>query len=270
MSDSAFDRLAVKTLDQLFVQELISGFELAPRTAQGILEVAKGVFVQGNGLTTLQVGQVKAVVIATSARHGQPLSSLDKREVTLTVDAGPEDLAVLQEHGALALRRVRILRLAEEAFEQEGLLTEEDLGRFLHVHARTIRRDIQALRRDGFLVRTRGYHHSIGRGQTHKVLIIEKSLQRQGPYEIARQVKHSLPAVQRYIQAFGRVVYLHRRQVERAEMAFLVGISERTVQQYLDLYARYDRPEYQDRLNEIAAPPTTQPFLALGKKGAKR
>jgi len=270
MSASAFDRLAVKTPDQLFVNELISGFELAPRTAQGVLEVAKGVFVQGNGLTTLQVGQFKVVVAAASARHGRSLSSLDKQAVTLSVDAGPEDLAVLREHGVAALRRVRILRLTEEAFEQAGLLTEEDLGRVLQVAARTIRRDIQALRLEGFLVRTRGYHHSIGRGQTHKVLIVEKFLQRQGPYEIARQVKHSLPAVQRYIQAFGRVVYLHRRQVERAEIAFLVGISERTVQEYLDLYARYDRPEYQDRLNEIAAPPTTQPFLAMGKKGAKR
>jgi len=269
MSDSLFDRLAVKTPDQLFIQELITGFELAPRTAQGILNVAKEVLISGNEPVVMRAGQVKVVVAAASARPGRPLIALEKCEVILTVDAGDEDLEVLDQHGAVALRRVRIQRLSDEAFEQQGLLTEEDLGRVLHADPRTIRRDLQQLRRDGLWIPMRGYQLSIGRGQTHKVVVVEKFLQRQGPYEIARQVKHSLAAVQRYIQTFGRVVYLQRRLLSPSEIAFTVRISLSTVQQYLDLYARYNLPEYQERLSEIVTPPTTQPFLAMGKKGAK-
>ena len=270
MPASTLDRLSVKTPDHLFVHELITGFELAPRTAEGILQTAKEVFVNQNDPALIQAGQMKVVVAAASAPAGRSLSDLDKRDVILTLDLEPDDRDVLHDHGAIALRQARLLRLTEEAVEQDGILTEEDLGRLLHSDARTIRRDIQQMRQRGFPVRTRGYQHNIGRGQTHKALIVERFLQRQGPYEIARQVKHSLAAVQRYIQTFGRVVYLHRQQMEQTDIAFLVGVGPSTVQQYLDLYQRYDLPAYQDRLNEICAPPTTQPFLPLGKKGAKR
>jgi hypothetical protein len=102
------------------------------------------------------------------------------------------------------------------------------------------------------------------------VAIVDRFLKRQSLYDIARQTKHSVDAVRRYIVTFGRVVYLQQRQVSRVEIAFLVGVSEHTVQQYLDLHARYDCPAYVDRLAEIVAPPTAQPYLPMGKKGAWR
>lgn len=266
MTNTVWDRLSAKTADALFVQELTTGFELAPRTARGILDVAAAVLLPN--ATGLRPGQIRLIGTVASARHGRPMTDLDKCTVSVTVDAGREDMEVLRDHGAAALRCVRILRLTDEAFEQGCLLTEEDLGRTLHVAARTIRRDIAALRQQGYMVRTRGYHHSIGRGQTHKVLIVEQYLKRQGLFEIARWAKHSLAAVQRYVATFGRVIYLQQRQASVAEISFLVGIGEKTVQQYLEVYTQYNRPEYQDRLAEIIAPPTSQPFLALGKKGA--
>ncbi len=265
MADTVWDRLTAKTADQLFVQELVTGFELAPRTAQGILEVVKTVLLPNT--SSLRAGQIKLVATAAAARHGRPMSDLDKCEVIVTLDAGAEDVAVWRKHGAAALRRVRLLRLTDEAWEQDGLFTEEDLAWALGAAVRTMRRDIQELRQQGLIVRTRGYHPSIGRGQTHKVVIVEQFLKRSSFSEIAHRIKHGLDSIQRYVQTFGRVVYLHRRQTSLAEMAFLVGIGEKTVQQYLDLYARYNQPEYQDRLAEIIAPPTSQPFLEMGKKG---
>ena len=44
MERTAIDRLAVKTLDQRFRRELETGFEVAPRISQGILDLAKEVF----------------------------------------------------------------------------------------------------------------------------------------------------------------------------------------------------------------------------------
>lgn len=267
MTDNVWDRLSAKTADALFVQELTTGFELAPRTARSILEVATAMLVSPG--EALRPGQIRLVSTAATAHHGPPLPDLAKRSISVTLDAGSEDLEVQREHGAAALRRVRILRLTDEAFEQGCLLTEEDLGRALQVAARTIRRDIAALRQQGFAVRTRGYHLNIGCGQTHKVLIIEQYLKRQGLFEIAHWAKHSVAAVQRYVTTFGRVIYL-AQQSSVAEISFLVGLGETTVQQYLDVYAQYNQPAYEERLAEIMAPPTTQPFLALGKKGARR
>jgi len=268
MPDSTWTRLVEKTTEQVFVQELINGFELAPRTAQGILDSAKTLLLPNT--SSLRTGQIMVIATLATARHGRRMADLDKQEITLTVDAGPEDLAVLRDHGVAALRRFRILRMTEDAFDQGCLLTEEDLAWLLHSSDRTVRRDVQTLRHDGFVVRTRGYHLNIGRGQTHKVLIVENYLKRKSPLEVARLTKHSLQAVQRYISTFGRVVYLHRHQTPSAEIAFLVGLSPATVQQYLDLYATYNQPDYQQRLDEIVAPPTAQAYLPMGKKGALR
>lgn len=256
MERTAIDRLAVKTLDQRFRRELETGFEMAPRISQGILDLAKEVFsldavssTNGNGC--LRPGQIRQVITASHAPHGCPLRQADMVEVVWTLDAGEEDLEVLKEHDRIALRRVRILRLTEEAHDQGGVPTEEDLAKALGVTARTIRSDIAALEAEGYCVATRGKIKGVGRGQTHKVLIVELYLKRYTYSEIMRRTRHSAYAIKRYIQTFGRVVMLTRKGLDVPEIAHAAGISERLTQEYLGLYRRYDVPEYQDRLAEI-------------------
>ncbi len=115
MVRTAIDRLAVKTLDQRFRRDLETGFEVAPRVAQGILELAKEVFsldaVSGDGRGRLRPGQIRQVIAAAGAPHGRPLCEIDMVEVTWTLDAGEDDLEVLNQHDASALRQVCILRL---------------------------------------------------------------------------------------------------------------------------------------------------------------
>ena len=256
MERTAIDRLAVKTLDQRFRRELETGFEMAPRISQGILDLAKEVFsldgvssANGNGCS--RPGQIRQVITASSAPHGCPLRQADMVEVIWTLDAGEEDLEVLKEHDRIALRRVRILRLTEEAREQGGDPTEEDLAKALGVTARTVRSDIATLEAEGYCVATRGKVKGVGRGQTHKVLIVELYLKRHTYTEIVRRTRHSVYAIKRYIQTFGRVVMLTCKGLNVPEIAHAVGISERLTQEYLGLYQRYDEPEYQDRLAEI-------------------
>jgi hypothetical protein len=268
MSRTATDRLAVKTLDQRFRYELETGFEMAPRVAQGILETAKNVFnldaVSGAQNSRLRPGQILQVIAAAGAPHGRPLRETEMVEVVWTIDAGEEDLEVLSEHGRQALRRVRILRLVDEALDQGGEPTQEDLGKALGVTARTIRSDIAALKSEGYHVATRGKLRGVGRGQTHKVVIVEYHLKRRTYTEIKRRTRHSVTAIKRYIQTFGRVVMLKRKSLSVSEIAFAVSISERLTEEYLALYQRYNIPEYQDRLAEIV-----QRASGEAKKGAK-
>jgi hypothetical protein len=255
MVRTILDRLAVKTLDQRFRYELETGFELAPRVAQGILEVAQEVFgldaVSTNKSGRLRPGQIRQVIAAADMPHGRPLRQTDMVEVTWTLDAGTEDLEVLGQQGATALRRVRLLRLVDEALDQGGEPTQEDLAKALGVSARTIRTDIAALTVAGYQVATRGKLRGVGRGHSHKALIVELYLQRQTYTEIMRRLRHSAGAIKRYVQAFGRVVLLARKGLHVSEIAFAVGLSERLTQEYLALYQRYNKPEYQDRLTEI-------------------
>ena len=128
--------------------------------------------------------------------------------MTRTVDGGPEEAEAVE--GREGLRRGRILRLTEEALEQGGVLTQEDLARALGVEARTIRRDIQQLKVEGHLVHTRGRVKGVGRGQTHKVRIIELWLDREGFDKISHWVHPSFSSIKRYISTFQRIVLLHQ------------------------------------------------------------
>ena len=167
------------------------------------------------------------------------------------MDAGGEDAEVLRRQGRTALRSGRILRLVEEALEQGGVLTEEDLARALQVTRRTVERDIQGLKGQGHLVQTRGQVKGTGRGQTHKVRIIELWLDRQGYDRIALWAHHSLQSIKRYVSTFLRVVSLQRQGRGAGEIAFLVSASERLVQDYLGVYARaQSQPERLNKLEE--------------------
>lgn len=274
MTRSAIDRLAVKTLDQRFRYELENGFELAPRVSQVILEVAKEVFqleaVSGDQASRLRPGQIRQVIAAAGVAHGRSLQQTDLVEVTWTLDAGQEDLAVLREHSRQALRQVRILRLVEEALDQGGEPTQEDLAKALGVTARTIRSDIAVLVARGYQVATRGKLRGVGRGQTHKVIIIELYLKRCSYTEIIRRTHHSAYAIKRYLQSFGRVIMLRDKGLTLNEIAYAVGLSERLTQEYLDLYQRYNVPEYRDRLAEIGqmVSGNAQRFTPAPKRGA--
>lgn len=255
MKRTTNDRLAVKTLDQRFRYELEQGFELAPRIAQGILETAKEIFhldrFPEDSDARLRPGQVRQVLVAADTPHGCPLEETDMVEIIWTIDAGEEDLEILEENGRTKLRQMRILRLVEEALEQGGEATQEDLGKALGVTARTIRADIAALEKDGNQVATRGKLRGVGRGQTHKVLIVELYLKRYTYTEIKRRSRHSTSSIKRYIQTFGRVVMLTQKGMNISEISFSVAISEKLTKEYLALYQKYNIPKYQERLTEI-------------------
>lgn len=254
MSSNVQGRLALKTPESSFLRVLQEEFEFSPRVSQEVLTTAKEMLVGGLPAAALRPGQIRQVVASLDAPFGPPLAEIAKIEVTLTVDAGADDAEVLAREGRAAVRRGRILRLTAEAIEQGGVLTQEDLARALRVEARTIRRDVQILEAEGHLVHTRGRVKGVGRGQTHKVRIIELWLDREGYDKISRWVHHSLQSIKRYISTFQRIAVLHRKQTPVEEIAFLTRSSVRLVTDYLALYeAALAVPHRREKLEEELA-----------------
>lgn len=251
---STTERLALKTPENAFLHILDSEFEFSPRLARQVLAVAQEVLV-GNGLATrIRPGQIRLVVTSLQAPFGPPLAETDKVEVTLTVDGGADDQIVKEREGSEGLRRGRIVRLVEEAVVQGGVMTQEDLARALAVDVRTIRRDVRHLKKEGHHLATRGQVKGVGRGQTHKVRIIELWLDREGYDKIARWLHHSPQAIQRYVSTFLRVVTLHQKGMAVSEIAFLTKSSERLVGDYLALYQEAQAiPHRQEKLAEELA-----------------
>jgi len=275
MSRTYHDRLAIKTPEQRFLFELQTDFELSPVEAREVLETARGILgakLDGDKATALKSGQIRQLVASLQAPHGRPLTETDMVEVVWTIDAGLEDAEVRRRHGKDGLRQVRILRLIDEALDQGGAPTIEDLAKALAVTPRTIKRDLAVLQSKGFLIKTRGKLKGAGRGQSHKVLIVGLYLDRYTYSEIEQRTGHTIAAIKRYIVTFGQVVLLYQRDIRPQEIAFLLGISVRLVKEYLALYHQRNSPEDRARIQEILgriSGANTSPQGADGKRGVR-
>ena len=254
------ERLALKTPEAAFLHILQQEFNFSLRVSRELLSTAQEMLLGSIPAAAVRPGQVRQVVASMQAPFGPPLAEADKTEVTLTVDAGAEDAEVKAQQGAEGLRRSQVLRLTEEALEQGGVLTQEDLARALKVSTRTIRRTVQALKAKSYLVHTRGQVKGVGRGQTHKVRIIELWLDRKGYNQIVRQTYHAQQSIKRYVSTFLRMVVLHRKEARVEEIAFLTQASERLVKDYLQVYqialtVPHRREKLEEELARVSARP---------------
>jgi DNA-binding CsgD family transcriptional regulator len=234
---SLYDRSLEKTPEQVFIKSLRKEFELSPAESSAVLELAKRCLF---GEVPATLGKLKFLCASLRAKHGKPLSEQEMVRVELTLDNGIDDLEVLRTQGPQALRQHKILRLTEEAYEQGGILTQEDLGRLLQVSSRTIRSDIRELIRDGNVVHTRGFDHDIGRSLSHKSVIVDLYLSGFTYDEIMRRTRHSAHSIKRYVCTFGRVLLLISRGVNSAkEISRILHHSERLIGEYLALFKKH-------------------------------
>jgi DNA-directed RNA polymerase specialized sigma24 family protein len=216
--------------DGAFLYELQNSYELSPKVCEQILYSAKEFLFQDG---ELKEGQLEVTLIEWEERSGKPIESMKKRRVRLTLDAGFEDIEVLKGHGRRILRQNRIQRLCEEALEQKGILSQEDLARYLGCSVRTIKRDIKEIKMRGAQVITRGVLHNIGRGQTHKTQIISMYLEGHTYSEIRRKTHHSTGAIKRYLESFVKVLLAQRRKIYHSRaISQVTGLSEYVVKQY--------------------------------------
>ena len=92
-------------------------------------------------------------------------------EVILTLDA-PEDMEVYEKFGLSAYRQHILLRITQEARDQNALLTIKDLVKLLKSSYSTIKRDLKYFRERELYVPLRGIVKDIG-PSSHKSKIVE-------------------------------------------------------------------------------------------------
>jgi len=241
-------RLKSKTGEQQLIYILEQEFQFAPKIAASILAEAEAIL-RPSGEEE-QGGQKRVVVVSRQAGHGSALREVETVTISWTLDAGEEDREVWQQHGAKALRQVRVQRLLLEAVEQGGAASQEDLAQALNVSVRTIKRDFEELQGQGLYLPSRGNLHGIGRGQTHKAQIIARWLQGETYDQIALHTHHALVSVQRYIGTFARVIDLHKQGFSEGQIGMLLQLGVALVEEYWAVYQSNDEPECRERLQE--------------------
>lgn len=132
------------------------------------------------------------------------------------------------------------------------------------IHVDAIRRQLAA--HPQVVVPTRGRVKDIGRGVTHRARIVELYLQMHTETEIMERTGHTYESVEAYLREFARIVSLADQRMNAVMIRRVTGRSLALVEAYLDLYRRYDRPEYHFRLSQIRNVFAREDILG-GKKG---
>ena len=246
-------RLEWKTQDQQLRNLAVEGAGISAWEAEILVDVVKDVYFHEPGTGPLRSGQTRFECVAIGEGAGKPIRECRMQSVVLTLFNLRGDRVECPAPGAQALRQHRIQRLTEEARDQGGLLSQEDLALLLCSDVRTIRRDIRQIRETaGIFVATRGQIKDIGPGVSHKGVAIRLWLEGLESMEVARRINHTLKAVERYIHTFCRVVYLRRKAFHEYQIALTVGISTGSVKSYLEIYEGHrTKPEFQRRFEDI-------------------
>lgn len=225
-----------KTSDGEFIFELLNEYELSPKESESILESAKRCLIRDN---VLKEGEIEVSVISIEERSGRMTESMKKIRVRLTTDNGLEDAEVLKESGRISLRRIIIQRISQEAIEQNGILSQEDISKYLRCSIRTVKRDIRFIKESGIEVITRGVLHNIGRGQTHKVRIIGLYLEGKTFSEIRLKTHHSAGAIKRYLQDFQKVLMsIYHGIKDASSISKVTELSINLIRQNLELISQ--------------------------------
>jgi hypothetical protein len=188
-------------------------------------------------------GQISYPTVAIGERAGKPIRNCLTIPTKLTL-LHESDADVLHNSGTPSLRRARVSRFCNEAYQQGTVLSHEDLALLLSVDSTTVRRLISDCAEEGTEIPTRGSIEDIGPGITHKEQVIALFFRGLFPAHIAARIGHRLGSVERYLTDFARIVHLKSQGVSSEVTIRITGLSPKTVNSYLDLLERYGLPEH--------------------------
>lgn len=236
-SRQRWQRAEARNLDTEFTSEIMEGMNCSRFEAQAILGKVHDVYSPLFDVSdALRPGQIRVAVIDAGVAPNVPLVAAKQRLVTLTLDAANEDLATRKEGGVIALRRKRLVRVCEEAFQQGGLLTLERVADLFNCAVRTLVSDLAALRAESITPPLRSTVKDMGRAITHRSLIVEHWLNGLEYSDIAKRTYHSVNSVANYVEKFKRCVALAESGHDLKTVAFIARVSEPLAETMQKLY----------------------------------
>lgn len=250
-----FDQQSVERLDEksplhAIQVELQQGYDLSPVEAQVLARRLQQIVDEQTGYTRA-VGQITYQAIALDEPPGKSLADCQKVPVQLTL-FDENDAQVLAQAGPVELRRVRVHRLVNEALMQGGALSQEDLACLLGISLKSIKRIFAHYRQRGNPLPSRGEIQDMGRGVSHKIPVIRRYVQDMSFSQISRALgDHGIQSMARYLRHFAMVMILEDRGLTPEQMQSVIGISTNLIEQYRQLYAELDKPEYRHTLTRL-------------------
>ncbi len=240
-------RLKSKTLHQMLVYRFLNhyGYDKGEVTARAIVDDILSLIDEyflvtrlSDDLHHLHYGQLVWLAVPVDEYPGRakPLAATRMMPVVLSFITESDIDHIAHGFDSMALRKKRLVRWVDEAFDQGALLTQLDLAMLLGVCDAVVSSYVCEIQKSGTLLPTRGNIHDLSGAITHKREIITLYLEGYLTPEIAVKTKHSKEAVDRYIADYHRVEILWKHGITTLEeISRLSRLSKRVAAQYVDL-----------------------------------
>jgi hypothetical protein len=240
-------RLQSKSLHQLLLHRFLNhyGYDKGQITAKAIiddiLQLIDHYFLLSplsDDLHHLHYGQLvwMAVPVDEFPGRAKPLAATRMKPVVLSFITDSDIQHIGNGFDSYSLRKKRLERWVDEAFDQGALLSQLDLAALLGVCDAVVSKYVQEIQATGKLLPTRGNMHDLSGAITHKRQIITLYLEGYLTPDIAMKTNHSKEAVDRYIADYHRVELLWNHGITALEqITRLSRLSARVAQQYIDL-----------------------------------
>jgi hypothetical protein len=243
-----YRRLKSKSLEQVLTYRFLNhyGYDKGEITVKAIvndiLNLIENYFLlspktEGNQFINYGYLTWMAIPVDEYPQRGKTIAATRLKPILLSFITDDDIAHIANGFDSKSLRKKKLLRWVDQAFEQGALLTQLDLAALLGCCDAVISQYVQEIQKEtGRILPTRGNIHDLSGAITHKKEIITLYLEGYLTPEIATKTNHSKEAVDRYIKDFHRVKILMENGVTNIdEIANVARLSKRVVQQYIDL-----------------------------------
>ena len=240
-------RLKDKNLRQLLLYRFLNhyGYDKGKVSAiaiiADILKLVEDYFLVSSiddDLHHINYGQIVWMAVPTDEypKRGKAIADTRMMPVVLSFMTEADIDHLANGFDSVTLRKNRLVRWANEAFDQGVLLTQLDLAMLLGVCDAVVSKYVNELSRQDVLLPTRGNIQDLSGAITHKREIITLYLEGYLTPEIALKTSHSKEAVDRYIRDYHKVETLFKHGItDLDQISQLSHLSKRVTQQYVDL-----------------------------------
>ena len=184
-------------------------------------------------------GQIVWTAVSIDNPPARHKKMADTDMVTVVLDASTaEDIQSRIDRVSPRQWRLRkAIRMCRQAYEQGGLLTNQDLSEILNIADSLVAQLLSKYERQNkTLIPRRGTIHDAGNSLSHKRIICHKRyVEGKSADQIARETYHSLEAVDRYLGQFDRVRHCLHQGMDTAEISHILNCSVSLVELYQEI-----------------------------------
>lgn len=233
--------------EELLWQRLLHEHGYTPAAARQFMQELRDVALRLKQLNRRH-GQIITFGVASDEPPGRSLS--EARLCLVALDyITVEDWALVKRTSPKELKWQRLERLTTQAYAQGVALSLPDLAHLLGISTDAIQNVIS--QHDQVVLPTRGRVADMGSTLSHTEKIIALYMDGYTETEIKRRTGHSYDSIERYLFDFSRVICLTERGMPLPAIRQALGMSRKVVSKYVDLYRRFNHPDYAFRMARV-------------------